>query len=78
MIPENIDKELDCLGMICPLPVLRTKKALADMLSGQILKIKANDRGVEQDIPTFAKQTGNELVATERAAEVFTFYLKRR
>ena len=78
MTPEQIDKELDCMGMICPLPVLRTKKALADMQSGQVLKVVANDRGAEQDIPMFAKQTGNELLASEKQDEVFTFYLKRR
>jgi tRNA 2-thiouridine synthesizing protein A len=78
MIPEQIDKELDCMDMICPLPVLRTKKALADMQTGQVLRIKANDRGAEQDIPMFAKQTGNELISTEKHQDYFTFYLKRR
>ena len=78
MTPEKIDKELDCMGMICPLPVLRTKKALADMQTGQVLKVVANDRGAEQDIPMFAKQTGNELLASEKQDETFTFYLKRR
>jgi tRNA 2-thiouridine synthesizing protein A len=78
MTPEQIDKELDCMGMICPLPVLRTKKALADMQTGQVLKVVANDRGAEQDIPMFAKQTGNEILASEKQDETFTFYLKRR
>jgi tRNA 2-thiouridine synthesizing protein A len=78
MTPEQIDKELDCMGMICPLPVLRTKKALADMQTGQVLKVVANDRGAEQDIPMFAKQTGNELLASDKQDEIFTFYLKRR
>ena len=78
MIPAQIDKELDCVGMICPLPVLRTKKALSDMQTGQILRIKATDRGAEHDIPMFAKQTGNELVASESEDDLFIFYLKRR
>jgi tRNA 2-thiouridine synthesizing protein A len=78
MIPDQIDKELDCIGMICPLPVLRTKKALSDMQTGQILKIKATDRGAEHDIPMFAKQTGNELIASDKAEDIFIFYLKRR
>jgi tRNA 2-thiouridine synthesizing protein A len=78
MTPEQIDKELDCMGLICPLPVLRTKKALADMQTGQVLKVVANDRGAEQDIPMFAKQTGNELLGSEKQDEIFTFYLKRR
>ena len=78
MIPSQIDKELDCIGMICPLPVLRTKKALSDMQTGQVLKIRATDRGAEHDIPMFAKQTGNELMDTEVSDDVFIFYLKRR
>ena len=78
MIPEIVDRDLDCLGMICPLPVLRTKKALADMVTGQILKIRATDLGAEFDIPTFAKQTGHELLATEKQDDVFIFYLKHR
>jgi len=78
MIPTQIDKELDCIGMICPLPVLRTKKALSDMQTGQVLKIRATDRGAEHDIPMFAKQTGNELMDTEVSDDVFIFYLKRR
>ena len=78
MIPSVVDKEVDCIGMICPLPVLRTKKALADMQSGQILKIKATDPGAQHDLPMFAKQTGNELVAIEEQDELFIFYLRRR
>jgi tRNA 2-thiouridine synthesizing protein A len=64
--------------MICPLPVLRTKKALSDMQTGQVLKIRATDRGAEHDIPMFAKQTGNELISTEVSDDIFIFYLKRR
>ena len=78
MIPTHIDKELDCIGMICPLPVLRTKKALSDMQTGQVLKIRATDRGAEHDIPMFAKQTGNELIGSEINDDVFVFYLQRR
>jgi tRNA 2-thiouridine synthesizing protein A len=78
MTPTQIDKELDCIGMICPLPVLRTKKALSDMQTGQVLKIRATDRGAEHDIPMFAKQTGNELISSEVSDDIFIFYLKRR
>lgn len=74
----HFDEEVDCIGMICPLPVLRTKKALAQMQSGQVLKVKATDRGAEHDIPMFAKQTGNELLATIEEDDLFVFYLKRR
>lgn len=78
MTLEAIDKEVDCTGMICPLPVLRTKKALSDMQTGQILKVIATDTGAEHDIPMFAKQTGNTLVHSEIQDEAFIFHLKRR
>jgi tRNA 2-thiouridine synthesizing protein A len=78
MSEMTFDKELDCIGMICPLPVLRTKKALSEMRSGEVLKVKASDLGAEHDIPMFAKQTGNELMATSKEDDVFLFFLKRR
>lgn len=78
MIPEQIDKEEDCQGMICPLPVLRTKKALADMPTGHILKVITTDPSSEQDIPMFAKHTGNLLVGQEKLAGKWVFYLRRR
>jgi tRNA 2-thiouridine synthesizing protein A len=73
-----IDKEVDCIGMICPLPVLRTKKALSDMQTGKILKVTANDPGAKHDIPMFAKQTGNTLIHSEIEDDNFIFYLERR
>ena len=72
------NREVDAIGMNCPLPILRTKKALADMQSGEVLKITATDVGAKHDFPAFAKQTGNQLIATEVVNETFVFYLKRR
>ena len=73
-----VDKEVDCVGMICPLPVLRTKKALSDMQTGKILKVIATDQGAHHDIPMFAKQNGNTLIHSEIEDEKFIFYLERR
>jgi len=70
--------EVDAIGMNCPLPILRTKKALATMQSGEVLKIKATDAGAAHDFPAFAKQTGNELIATANEGNVLVFFLKRR
>ena len=70
--------EVDAIGMNCPLPILRTKKALATMQSGEVLKIKATDAGAAHDFPAFAKQTGNELIAATTEGEVLVFYMKRR
>lgn len=70
--------EVDAIGMNCPLPILRTKKALATMQSGQVLKVKATDSGAANDFPAFAKQTGNELISSTTEGDVLVFFLKRR
>ena len=70
--------EVDAIGMNCPLPILRTKKALATMQSGEVLKVKATDAGAALDFPAFAKQTGNELLASTKEGDVLVFFLKRR
>ena len=75
---QQVDKEVDASGLNCPLPILRAKKALAEMQSGEVLKVTATDAGAEQDFPTFAKHTGNELLLTEKLADAVVFYLKRR
>ena len=74
----NFDKELDARGMNCPLPILRAKKALNDMASGQVLKIVATDPGSVKDFQAFSKQTGNELLSHAAAQKEFTFYMKRK
>ena len=58
------DRDLDVKGLRCPLPILRTKKALAEMVSGQILRVVATDAHAVKDFQAFAKQTGNELLST--------------
>ena len=74
----NFDQELNTRGLKCPLPILRTKKALATMQSGEILKVKATDAGAAHDFPAFAKQTGNELLSSTTEGDVLVFFLKRR
>ena len=74
----NIDKELDVKGLNCPLPILRAKKALADMESGQTLKIIATDPGSVKDFAAFCKQTGNPLLSSEESAKYFTFVISKR
>lgn len=72
------DKELDARGLNCPLPILRTKKSLSDMTSGQVLKVIATDPGSGKDFQAFAKQTGNTLVAAEEIDKVFTFFMRKK
>jgi TusA-related sulfurtransferase len=74
----NIDKEIDTRGLNCPLPILKAKKALADMQSGQLLKVVATDSGSVRDFQAFAKQTGNELVDQQTVGDEYVHVLKRR
>ena len=71
-------KELDTRGLNCPLPILKAKKALADMASGEILKIVATDPGSMRDFQAFARQTGNELVEQSSANDEYIHFLRRR
>lgn len=72
------DKELDTSGLNCPLPILKAKKALADMLSGQLLKVIATDPGSARDFQAFARQTGHELVGQEANGPHLVHWLRRR
>ncbi|GJL73625.1 MAG: hypothetical protein NMNS01_28240 [Nitrosomonas sp.] len=74
----NFDKELDARGLVCPLPILRTKKNLVDMTSGQVLKIIATDPGAVIDFQVFADQTGHALLSMSETGEEIVFFLKKR
>ncbi len=74
----NFDKELDTCGLNCPLPILRTKKSLSDLQSGQVLKVRATDPGAVKDFQAFAKQTGNELLSSDVVENEFVFYMKKK
>lgn len=72
------DKEVDARGLNCPLPILRTKKALTDMASGQVLKVLATDPGSVKDFQAFSRQTGHPLLSSETAKDEFIFFMKKR
>ena len=74
----KFDVELDARGLNCPLPILRTKKMLNGMESGQILRIVATDPGSVRDFQAFSKQTGNELMEHSAAAGEFRFLLRKK
>lgn len=74
----QFDKELDARGLNCPLPILRTKKALTDMTSGQVLKILATDPGAVKDFEAFSKQTGNALVSSDAQKNEFVFFMRKK
>ena len=74
----NFDKVLDARGLVCPLPILRTKKNLVDMTSGQVLKIITTDPGAVIDFQVFADQTGHALLSMSETDEEIVFFLKKR
>jgi tRNA 2-thiouridine synthesizing protein A len=74
----NIDVEIDTRGLNCPLPILKAKKALTTMTSGQVLKVVSTDTGSVRDFAAFAKQTGNELLSQTTEGNDFIHILKRR
>ncbi len=73
----NFDKELDARGLNCPLPILRAKKSLGELESGQVLKVSATDPGSVKDMQAFAKQTGNELISSAESGGAFVFLLRK-
>ncbi|MBK6470145.1 MAG: sulfurtransferase TusA family protein [Betaproteobacteria bacterium] len=74
----DVSKELDTRGLNCPLPILKAKKALADMASGDLLRVVSTDPGSMRDFQAFARQTGNELVEQTSAGADFLHVLRRR
>ena len=74
----EFDKELDARGLNCPLPILRCKKALAEINAGQVLKIVATDAGSVKDFQAFCKQTGNELLSFFEGGGEYTFFMRKR
>ncbi len=73
----HFDEELDATGLNCPLPILRAKKALGKLSSGQILHVIATDPGSVKDFDSFAKQTGNELLESGEEGGKYSFYIKK-
>ena len=74
----EVHKEIDTRGMNCPLPILKAKKALADMSTGDVLKVVATDPGSMRDFQAFARQTGNALLDQVSEGGEYVHYLKRR
>ena len=70
--------ELNCEGLNCPLPILKTKKAIDSLNSGEILKMTATDPGSVSDMASCANRTGNELVLHTEAANVHTFFIRKK
>jgi len=74
----DFDKELDARGLSCPLPILKTKKSLNELTTGQVLKVVATDPGSVKDMQAFANQTGNPLLSSAEENKTYVFYLKKK
>jgi tRNA 2-thiouridine synthesizing protein A len=74
----EFDQELDCSGLSCPMPILKTKKALDGLAVGQVLKMIATDAGSVPDVNAYTQKTGHELLGHEEDAGKFTFYIKKK
>lgn len=74
----NFDKEFDASGLNCPLPIIKTKKSLTDMASGQVLRVIATDCGAVKDMQAFADQTGNTLVSSSEEGGKYIFFMKKK
>lgn len=71
------DKVLDAKGLACPMPIVRTKKAMTELEAGQVLEIHATDKGAKNDLTAWAKSTGHELVADTEEIDVFKFWIRK-
>ncbi len=74
----DFDSELDAAGLNCPLPILRAKKAIADLGSGKVMKVISTDPGSVKDFGAFCRSTGHELLDQEQADGQFVFYIKKQ
>jgi tRNA 2-thiouridine synthesizing protein A len=77
-MPEKFDQELDCIGLACPMPILKTKKAIDGLQSGQVLKMVATDPGSIPDVQAWTAKTGHALLSHEKDGEKFIFFIKKK
>lgn len=71
------DKSIDCFGLMCPMPIIKTAKTVKEMKIGQVLEVIATDKGIKQDMPAWCKTTGNECLAIEDKGEEIKVYVKK-
>ena len=72
------DAELDCVGLYCPIPIARTKQEIDKLETGQVLKVEADDPAAEEDIKSWARRTGHEIVKLSKEGTIVTFFIRKR
>ena len=75
---DSVDQTLDCLTLLCPLPIVKISKAVKEMNSGQTILMLADDPGAKPDMLAWAKRTGNELLGVEEEGKVLKFYIRKK
>lgn len=73
----KVDQVLDAKGLSCPLPILKTKKAVESLAKEQVLKVETTDPGSKNDMASWAKRTGNQILKVEEGSGIFTFFIKK-
>ena len=76
-MPVVADKMIDCLGLFCPMPIVKTREALLHMDPGQVLEVTSDDPGSEADMKSWSARTGNELLEMQRHGAVFRFFVRK-
>ena len=71
------DKHIDCIGLFCPMPIVKTREAMKDMATGQLLEMVADDPGSDPDMRSWTRRTGNELVRIEKNEQVYRFLIRK-
>jgi TusA-related sulfurtransferase len=75
--PVKVDKVLDAKGLLCPMPVIKARKAIREIALGQVLEVQATDKGSLKDFEAWARQTGNELLDSSESGGVYTFHIRK-
>ncbi len=78
MAEPEFDQELDCQGLLCPLPIIKTKQAMDKLAAGQVLRMETTDAGSVNDMQAWVRQTGNELLSHSEDRGVYTYYLRKK
>lgn len=71
------DKKVDCFGLLCPMPIIQTAKAMKDMKAGEVLEVSSTDAGIREDMPAWCRTTGHEFLRFEEEGEVIKAYVRK-
>ena len=71
------DKTLDCVGLYCPMPIVKTAQKIKELKTGEILEVIADDKGIKQDMPNWAKMTGNEFMGIEEESGKYHVFVRK-